>query len=389
MSDPAPPTSGRRSRRDWAVDISLFVLAALFGLLGVTARHNGSAPVDEPSWVLVLDQVVGALGCVALWLRRRWPTQLAVALVLASAFAETVGGAMLVALFTVAIHRTPARTALVFGLSVASAVCFVLVRPDPDATPAFLVLMLGVTAQSAAVGWGLFIRHRRQLISTLQDRAARAEAEADLRAEQAQRAARDDIAREIHDVLGHRLSLLSLHAGALEYRPGAPAEEIARAATVIRENAHQALQDLREVVGVLRAPSGQEPQPTSADLPQLVAESRQAGLSVTLREDLSQPLPEPLGRTVYRIVQESLTNARRHAPGSAVTVALTGGPGRGLDVEVGNGPTESAAPDEDQRGSGRGLVGLRERVGLAQGRLDYGRRGDGGWRVAVWLPWPA
>jgi len=371
------------------VDISLFVLAALFGLLGVTARHNGSAPIDEPSWVLVLDQVVGALGCVALWLRRRWPTQLAVALVLASAFAETVGGAMLVALFTVAIHRTPARTALVFGLSVASAVCFVLVRPDPDATPAFLVLVLGVTAQSAAVGWGLFIRHRRQLMSTLQDRAARAEAEADLRAEQAQRAARDDIAREIHDVLGHRLSLLSLHAGALEYRPGAPAEEIARAATVIRENAHQALQDLREVVGVLRAPFGQEPQPTSADLPQLVAESRQAGLSVTLREDLSQPLPEPLGRTVYRIVQESLTNARRHAPGSAVTVALTGGPGRGLDVEVGNGPTDSPAPGEDQRGSGRGLVGLRERVGLAQGRLDYGRRADGGWRVAVWLPWPA
>ena len=97
-------------------------------------------------------------------------------------------------------------------------------------------------------------------------------AEAELRAEQAQRSARDDIAREIHDVLGHRLSLLSLHAGALEYRPGAPPEDVARAAAVIRENAHQALQDLREVVGVLRAPVGQAPQPTSADLPRLLAE---------------------------------------------------------------------------------------------------------------------
>jgi len=289
----------------------------------------------------------------------------------------------------VAIHRSPLRTALLFGLSVLSALCFVLVRPDPDGTPPLLVLMLGVATGSAAVGWGLFVRHRRQLISSLQDRAARAEAEAELRAEQAQRSARDDIAREIHDVLGHRLSLLSLHAGALEYRPGAPPEDVARAAAVIRENAHQALQDLREVVGVLRAPVGQAPQPTSADLPRLLAESRLAGMSVALHEEVEGPLPDPLGRTVYRIVQESLTNARRHAPGSAVTVALNGRPGVGLDLEVSNDLAVPPVRAEAKTTAGRGLLGLRERVSLAQGRLDYGRREDGGWRVAVWLPWPS
>src|SRR5262249_56557879 len=88
-----------------------------------------------------------------------------------------------------------------------------------------------------------------------------------LRAEQAQQRAREQIAREMHDVLGHRLSLLSVHAGALEYHPDASAEEIARAAKVIRESAHQALQDLREVIGVLRAPVGQLPQPTLAAVP--------------------------------------------------------------------------------------------------------------------------
>src|ERR1043165_5135466 len=106
---------------------------------------------------------------------------------------------------------------------------------------------------AAAVGWGLFVHHRRELFESLKDRAARAESEARMRADQAQRDTRDAIAREIHDVLGHRLSLLSVHAGALEFRPDAPPEEIAKAAGVIRETAHAALTDLRSVIGVLRA----------------------------------------------------------------------------------------------------------------------------------------
>jgi signal transduction histidine kinase len=194
-------------------------------------------------------------------------------------------------------------------------------------------------------------------------------------------------------VLGHRLSLLSVHAGALEYRPGLAPEQVARAAGVIRDNAHQALQDLRDVVGVLRAPVGDSPvpalpQPRAGDLPQLVAESREAGMSVTLSQDTPTGIPDQLGRTVHRIVQEALTNARRHAPGSPVEVSVTGGPGSGLEVSVRNEATSREVSASAPAGSeGRGLLGLSERVALAEGRLRYGPDPDGGWRVAVWLPW--
>jgi signal transduction histidine kinase len=188
---------------------------------------------------------------------------------------------------------------------------------------------------------------------SLRDRAERAETEARLRAEQAQQRARDEIAREMHDVLGHRLSLLSVHAGALEFRPDASAEEIAGAAKVIRENAHQALQDLREVIGVLRAPVGELPQPTLADVRQLVEESGRAGMRVDLAQEVDGTVPDLAGRTAYRIVQEALTNARKHAPGAEVHVTVAGGPGQGLAVEVANGPPGPgpASPGRDLPGS--------------------------------------
>jgi DNA-binding NarL/FixJ family response regulator/two-component sensor histidine kinase len=225
------------------------------------------------------------------------------------------------------------------------------------------ILAYTVSLTLAVVGWGLFIRHRRQLIVSLQDRAARAETEARLRAEQAQLQAREQIAREMHDVLGHRLSLLSVHAGALEYRPDAPAAEVAGAAKVIRETTHQALQDLREVLGVLRAPAGELPQPTLADVRELVASSGRAGMRVELREEATGAVPDRVGRTAYRIVQEALTNALKHAPGAEVRVRLAGARGRGLTVEVAN--TAPAHARARGGGAGQGLVGLAERVSQA------------------------
>jgi signal transduction histidine kinase len=155
---------------------------------------------------------------------------------------------------------------------------------------------------------------------------------------------------------------------------------------VIRESAHQALQDLREVIGVLRAPVGELPQPTVADVQLLVAESGRAGMRVDLRTETSGAAPDGVGRTAYRVVQEALTNARKHAPGAEVGVRVAGAPGQGLTVEVHNA-APAGVPTPGPR-SGQGLVGLAERVALAGGRLEHGPTTDGGWRLSAWLPWP-
>jgi signal transduction histidine kinase len=200
----------------------------------------------------------------------------------------------------------------------------------------------------------------------------------------------------MHDVLAHRLSLLSVHAGALEFNPGASRAEIERAAGVIRESAHQALDDLRGVIGVLREPDGTgdgaggRPQPTLADVPRLVEESRDAGMRITLEADdaVMAAAPAAPGRTAYRIVQETLTNARKHAPGTEVTVRLRGGPARGLTVEVSNPVPAATAVVPVVPGAGQGLIGLTERASLAGGDLEHGRSG-GDFRVRAWLPWAA
>ena len=133
------------------------------------------------------------------------------------------------------------------------------------------------------IGWGLFARAQRDLVLSLRERAERVEAEQRLRVEQAREAERRRIAREMHDVLAHRLSLLSLHAGALEFRPDAPPRRSPQAAGVIRATAHDALEELRDVIGVLREGAGgqsEPPQPTLDEIPALIEESRAAGMKV-------------------------------------------------------------------------------------------------------------
>ena len=370
------------------MDTSLVLLAGGYWLLATGARLQ-AATVPEPAWLFAVDQVVTALGCAALWLRRRWPVPLALTLIALSVVSELAAGAMLVALFTVAVHCPPRTTAFVSAVAVLPALSH-LVWPTVG-TAGLVSFLLGLAVPGGVVGWGLFIRHRRQLALSVLDRAARAETEARLRAEQAQLRARAELAREMHDVLGHRLSLLSVHAGALEFRPDAPPDDVARAAKVIRQSAHDALQDLRQVIGVLRAPVGELPQPTVADIAQMVEESHRAGMGVELRNDLSASVPEAVGRTAYRIVQEGLTNARKHAPDTRVAIHLSGSPGRGLTVEVCNAPPAASPTHESahEPTAGHGLSGLAERVALVEGRLEHGTAADGGWRLAAWLPWPA
>ena len=227
------------------------------------------------------------------------------------------------------------------------------------------------------LGWGLFARARREQVLSLHERAAQLEAEQRLRLDQAREAERRRIAREMHDVLAHRVSLLSLHAGALEFRPDAPPEEIAEAAGVIRASARTALEELREVIGVLRdgAEGGapEPPQPTLAEIPALVEESRAAGMRVACRIDVAgaEAATAALGRTAYRVVQEGLTNARKHAPAAAVDVTISGG--EQLVVAV-----VSRAPGRRRR-RGRAAAGRGQRADRPA-RADRARRR----RAAPW-----
>ncbi|MEU9162095.1 histidine kinase [Streptomyces sp. NPDC048424] len=392
-----------RTRRDWAVDLGLFLFAACFA-----AISSQSIPVAQdlgPGW-RAADQVVGGLACAAVLLRRRWPVQLAVVLLLAGSQAHYLTGPTMVAVFTVAATRPWKTTAWVAALAFAPLPVFLWQLADmPEERAGAAVTYFALIAGS--IGWGLFRRSRQQLIASLRERAELAEADAESRAERARREAREEIAREMHDVLGHRLSLLSVHAGALEFNSGAPRAEIERAAGVMRESAHLALHDLREVIGVLRAGSGsgpaegERPQPELADLARLVAEARAAGGRIELAGPPSGVEPPPLvGRTAYRIVQEALTNVRKHAPGAAVDVRVAGGPGDGLTVEVRNArpPGPDRAPDAAAAlggagtgtavgaGGGQGLIGLAERARLAGGELTAAPA-EGGFQVHAWLPW--
>ncbi|MEE1762756.1 MULTISPECIES: sensor histidine kinase [unclassified Streptomyces] len=384
--DGRPARPPKRTARDWAVDFTCFLLAVFIGLLGAdTVRKE----TDLPQAFAVFDQVLGALACGAVWLRRRRPVGLAVAMVPVCFVSNTAGGAGLVALFTLTVHRPFRYVAWIGGVSLLLTPLFFWLRPDPDVDYPWAVFA-AVLLTAAIVGWGMFVRSKRQLMLSFRDRARRAETEAALRAEQAQRLAREAIAREMHDVLAHRLTLLSVHAGALEFRPDAPRAEIVRAAGVIRESAHEALQDLREIIGVLRAGEPEDagrPQPTLAALDTLVSECREAGTKVVLDQHVTDraAVPTSVGRTAYRIVQECLTNARKHAPGAEVTVTVTGAPGDGLTVLVRNPAPPGEVPPVP--GSGQGLIGLTERATLAGGRLDHGPEESGGFTVRAWLPW--
>ncbi|WP_223777716.1 histidine kinase [Streptomyces sp. 135] len=377
---------GRRTVRDWFADFSCFAAAVLLGMAGADAI-SANPHVSED--LADLDQVVGALACAAVWLRRRWPLGLAVAMVPVALVSDTGGGAAAVALFTLAVHRPFRYVAWVGAASIAMIPFAYWMRPDPE-MPYGVSLAFGVLISLTVIGWGMFVRSRRELLLSLHDRALRAENEASLRAEQAQRLAREAIAREMHDVLAHRLTLLSVHAGALEFRPDAPRPEIVRAAGVIRESAHEALQDLRQVIGVLRGGDTDgpgRPQPTLAALDALVAECRAAGMKVVLDSRVTDPdaVPAALGRTAYRIAQEALTNARKHAPGAEVTVTVTGAPGEGLTMTVRNPAPPGDVPKVP--GSGQGLIGLAERASLAGGRLGHHALPGGGFHLEAWLPW--
>ena len=383
--DEDPPL--RRTQRDWVIDAALFLLAVAFG---ASALHDQvGRGLDGP--LLVLDAIGGATLCLALWWRRRWPLALGLASVAMQAFSSSAGVAALIILFTVAAYRRWQLAALIAALQFAMLPVFRSVQPDDNSLPRWAFFTLVVLAMAAVVAWGMFVRGRRE---SRQERVRHAEAEQHLLLDQARHAERTRIAREMHDVLAHRISLLSLHAGALEFRPDAPPDEVARAAGVIRASAHQALEDLRMVIGILRdgadGDAPQPPQPTLAALPELLEDSRAAGmhLHTDLRVADLTAVPDSIGRHALRIVQEALTNARKHAASASVDLRIEGAPGDGLVIEVRNAVPVLAAGEPEIPGAGTGLVGLAERATLSGGHLEHGLEEDGDFRLRAWLPWP-
>jgi signal transduction histidine kinase len=376
-----------RSLRDWGIDALVTLVALGLGVLALNDTWGAHGTAAK-----VLDIGLGIASLGALWDRRRHPVGVAAFVIPASVVSSLAGGAGLVVLFNSAIRCNRRELVWIVIAAVAGSIAYSLLYATngPDLRDQVL---LGTLMYGFAVGWGLFVRVRRDLVDSLHVRAAQLEDEGRLRAERARLAERERIAREMHDVLAHRLSLLSLHAGALEFRPGAPPAEIAATAAVVREAATAALEELRDVVGVLREGTDSDtrrPQPTLADLPGLIEEARAAGMRIEAALDLPAGGEDAgatgVGRTAFRVVQEGLTNARKHAPGALVRVRVAATEDE-LTVEVRNRAPLRPAPTPTLPGAGSGLIGLGERVELVGGHLRTEVAEGGDFVLAVTLPW--
>jgi signal transduction histidine kinase len=368
--------------RPWSHIWRLLLMLALSAVVWGT---SASAQADAAQWWWVLDVVLGAATYVLVFFRRRRPLTVAVVISLVGAVSGIAAGPATLAAVSLATRRRWREIALVGSLNFAAAQLYGTMTAS-GGDPFWLLLVVNGIATVAMLGWGMYIGSRRELIWTLRNRAERAEAEQELRDAQARGNERARIAREMHDVLAHRISQISMHAGALAYREDLGPEETRASAAVIRDQAHEALTDLRDVLGVLRDDSGEQrsaPQPTYADLPCLVAEAHEAGMRVDMLDLVTATVPDGAGRTIYRIVQEGMTNAHKHAPGALLTVRISGSPDAGLDLlltnPLGFGPTQTP-------GSGLGLVGLAERAELRGGRLASGREGPQ-FVLRGWIPW--
>ena len=233
------------------------------------------------------------------------------------------------------------------------------------------------------VAIGMYTGTRRELIASMRAQVEQAEREQQLRVAQGQAAERQRIAREMHDVLAHRISLISMYSGALAYRDDLSPQQTRGIAETIRENATLALTELRGVLGSLRGEDGDRPQPTLADLPGLITDNRTAGLRIEFSGVTLEGLSPAVSRHAYRIVQEGLTNARKHAPGTKVEVRLSGDPDSGLRIELRNLVNGGGAAVP---GGGYGLLGLAERAGLVGGWIEHGIRDDV-FQLEAWMPW--
>ncbi|WP_299520638.1 histidine kinase [uncultured Serinicoccus sp.] len=383
----------------------LLILLVTFASSPAGSQELGSYPAHVDA-LLVADLVVGHLAVALVLWRRRFPVTVAVLTSAALVVSSLAVPASLLAALSLASRRRWRPLLAVGAVNIGAGMFYELVvarqlgmetvSDIPSPWYAGLIALLSVLlfALVSLIGWN--IGGRRQLVESWRTQAETAHREQAARVAQARTAERARIAREMHDVMGHRLSLVAMHAGALAHRPDLTEAERVQSAEIVRDGAHQALQELREVLGVLRGEDDADaatgtaaPQPTLTDLPSLAAEVTTGGHPVDLTAspglwDRSVTLSDRVGRHAYRVVQEALTNARKHAPGAAVEVDLSGDESTGLSLEVRNVVPRPAA--EDPGAPGRGLTGMQERVTLVGGTFEAGG-GPGVFVVRVWLPW--
>ncbi|MBX6388998.1 MAG: two-component sensor histidine kinase [Frankia sp.] len=386
-------------RRPWyrrhrlAVD----VLIALFFVLldtGVTLAGASWWPAHPGplAWAMLGVQ---ALACLALVARRRAPLTvvavlaaftLAVTLLISPAGALTPAHtgnawaplATALAAYGPVFYRQDRRTAFV-----ALAVLTVIVARPWE--PSITIITIGLLRTAVGPLLALYFDARRRLVLALTERAERAERERHLLAEQARMEERARLAGEMHDVVTHRLSLMVLQAGAL--RVTAADEATRQAAEELRAAGCQALAELRDLVGILRATPDGDETPSTSGLAALVEESTAVGTPVELVEEGDRSLASPVvGRTAYRVVREALTNVRKHAPGARVTVRVAYAPELVRLTIRNTAPTAAPHSALAATGSGLGLANLRQRIELVHGTLHGGRTPDGGYCLEATLP---
>jgi signal transduction histidine kinase len=368
----------------------------------VTARQPVPAPL--PAAKVVASTLLTLAGCATIAVRRRWPrTAAAIATTLVLACAAVVvastGPALgvVVCAYTVATLFPPRRSVpFLVPLGAAHAIGGIAITQlggDVRGLPTFwgvpgqdLDAMLFATAATYAIPAtiGTVVRRRRERLTELTERAERLEAERAARDLVAAAEERRRIARELHDIAAHDLSAIVVQAGAADRL--VDGDPVAAKAVLhsIRGQGRQTLAALRQLVGIMRDDDagGRAPQPSLARLDELISGARSAGMNVAL-DVLGDPRPLPplVDLAAYRVVQEALSNARQHAPGTAVSVRLAYQPGA-VELVVRNRHMSPVVG----RGTGHGLAGMRERVRQAGGTLAVGLDRDGDWLVSARLP---
>ncbi|MFF7920961.1 sensor histidine kinase [Streptomyces mirabilis] len=382
--------------------VDSFWAVVLLGISGVSLTNVNGAADQRGSLVAALPIAVVLSAVVAL--RRLMPEKM---LVLAAmvGIAQVVldvppapgDFAMLVIIYTVAADgaRWASRLGLIGGLCAATV--GQLRWPLRDQGPLGAVLIVIFQTVPFALAWvlGDSIRTRRAYLAQLEERAARLEKEREAQAKVAVAAERARIARELHDVVAHNVSVMVVQADGAAYVMDAAPEQAKKALETISGTGRQALAEMRRLLGVLRTGEHQEsgeyvPQPDVEQLDDLIEQCRTSGLPVDFKvEGTPRPLPSGVELTAYRIVQEALTNTRKHGgPNAGASVRLVYfDDGLGLLVEDdGKGAPHELYEEGGADGQGHGLIGMRERVGMVGGTLDAGPRPGGGFRISALLP---